>query len=85
MFAHGHHTMMGSDEDPKDGGKVAAAVFGAVGVYGVREAYMPKITMRTAGLMIKTGLPTLLRTSGAIAQAAEPARRDCFAIRTEGI
>jgi len=27
--------MMGSEEDPKDGGKVAAAVFGAVGVYGV--------------------------------------------------
>ncbi|KAK5134937.1 hypothetical protein LTR08_006028 [Meristemomyces frigidus] len=34
MFAHGHHSMMGSEEDPKDGGKVAAAVFGAVGVYG---------------------------------------------------
>ena len=27
--------MMGSDEDPKDGGKVAAAVFGAVIVYAV--------------------------------------------------
>ncbi|KAI7413503.1 hypothetical protein KC336_g11366, partial [Hortaea werneckii] len=25
MFAKGHHTMMGSEEDPKDGGKVAAA------------------------------------------------------------
>ncbi|KAK0298985.1 hypothetical protein B0A54_15540 [Friedmanniomyces endolithicus] len=35
MFAHGNHSMMGSDEDPQDGGKVAAAVFGAVGVYGV--------------------------------------------------
>jgi len=35
MFASGHHSMMGSEEDPKDGGKVAAAVFGAVGVYGV--------------------------------------------------
>ncbi|KAK3074644.1 hypothetical protein LTR53_017224 [Teratosphaeriaceae sp. CCFEE 6253] len=35
MFAHGHHTMMGGEEDPKDGGKVAVAVFGAVGVYGV--------------------------------------------------
>ncbi|KAI7114467.1 hypothetical protein KC343_g8209, partial [Hortaea werneckii] len=34
MFAKGHHTMMGSEEDPKDGGKVAAAVFGAVAVYG---------------------------------------------------
>jgi len=37
MFAHGHHSMMGSEEDPKDGGKVATAVFGAVGVYGVRH------------------------------------------------
>ena len=35
MFAHGHHSMMGSEEDPKDGGKVATAVFGAVAVYGV--------------------------------------------------
>lgn len=35
MFAHGHHSMMGSIEDPADGGKVAVAVFGAVGVYGV--------------------------------------------------
>ncbi|TKA70454.1 hypothetical protein B0A55_10466 [Friedmanniomyces simplex] len=35
MFANGHHSLMGSDEDPEDGGKVAAAVFGAVGVYGV--------------------------------------------------
>lgn len=35
MFAHGHHSMMGSEDDPKDGGKVATAVFGAVAVYGV--------------------------------------------------
>ena len=28
--------MMGSIEDPKDGGKVAATVFGAVIVYAVR-------------------------------------------------
>lgn len=27
--------MMGSTEDPEDGGAVAGAVFGAVGVYGV--------------------------------------------------
>ncbi|KAK1070951.1 hypothetical protein LTR33_010547 [Friedmanniomyces endolithicus] len=38
MFAHGNHSMMGSDEDPADGSKVAAAVFGAVGVYGVSTA-----------------------------------------------
>jgi len=29
--------MMGSTEDPADGGKVAVAVFGAVGVYGVSD------------------------------------------------
>lgn len=37
MFASGHHTMMGSSEDPKDGKGVAAAVFGAVVIYGVRS------------------------------------------------
>ncbi|KAM0699694.1 hypothetical protein Q7P36_000697 [Cladosporium allicinum] len=35
MFASGHHIVMGSSEDPKDGKGVAAAVFGAVVVYGV--------------------------------------------------
>lgn len=35
MFASNNHTVMGSDEDPADGGKVAAAVFGAVAVYAV--------------------------------------------------
>jgi hypothetical protein len=32
--------MMGHTEDPKDGGAVAAAVFGAVAVYGVRTPYI---------------------------------------------
>ena len=32
----GNPVMMGHTEDPKDGGAVAAAVFGAVAVYGVR-------------------------------------------------
>lgn len=36
MFANGNHTVMGSAEDPKDGKSVAAAVFGAVVIYGVR-------------------------------------------------
>lgn len=36
MFAAGNHTVMGSSEDPKDGKSVAAAVFGAVIIYGVR-------------------------------------------------
>ena len=36
MFASNNHSMMGSTEDPQDGGKVAAAVFGAVAIYAVR-------------------------------------------------
>jgi hypothetical protein len=28
--------VLGSDEDPKDGGAVAGAVFGAVAIYAVR-------------------------------------------------
>lgn len=35
MFANGNHSLMGSTEDPKDGKKVAATVFGAVIVYAV--------------------------------------------------
>jgi ribonuclease kappa len=35
MFASGNHVVMGSSEDPKDGKSVAAAVFGAVVIYGV--------------------------------------------------
>jgi len=31
------HTVMGSDEDPSDGGAVAGAVFGAVFIYIVRR------------------------------------------------
>jgi hypothetical protein len=38
MFANNHHSLMGSEEDPKDGKKVAVTVFGAVGIYGVSEA-----------------------------------------------
>ncbi|KAF1957645.1 hypothetical protein CC80DRAFT_491713 [Byssothecium circinans] len=33
LFKAGSHTMMGSEEDPKDGGAVAGAVFGAVFIY----------------------------------------------------
>jgi len=35
LFKSGHHSMMGSTEDPKDGAAVAASVFGAVIVYAV--------------------------------------------------
>ncbi|KAF2638865.1 hypothetical protein P280DRAFT_470882 [Massarina eburnea CBS 473.64] len=33
LFKSGSHTMMGSEEDPEDGGAVAGAVFGAVFIY----------------------------------------------------
>ncbi|KAF2657447.1 hypothetical protein K491DRAFT_594950 [Lophiostoma macrostomum CBS 122681] len=33
LFKTNNHTMMGSEEDPKDGGAVAGAVFGAVFIY----------------------------------------------------
>ena len=45
MFANGHHTMMGSEEDPKDGGAVAASVFGAVVVYAVRLRFSTPSSM----------------------------------------
>ncbi|RMY25042.1 hypothetical protein D0867_00987 [Hortaea werneckii] len=75
MFAKGHHTMMGSEEDPKDGGKVAAAVFGAVAVYGVRDKEYPE-KIRETGNRIKwltqqTGFPRVLRTPGLTAQEAK--------------
>lgn len=38
MFAANHHSLVGSHEDPPDGGKVAVAVFSAVAIYGVRLA-----------------------------------------------
>ncbi|CZT21602.1 uncharacterized protein RCC_07465 [Ramularia collo-cygni] len=34
MFANNHHSLVGSHEDPPDGGKVATAVFSAVAIYG---------------------------------------------------
>ncbi|KAF2012765.1 hypothetical protein BU24DRAFT_352151 [Aaosphaeria arxii CBS 175.79] len=33
LFKSNNHTMMGSTEDPSDGGAVAGAVFGAVFIY----------------------------------------------------
>ncbi|KAF2669393.1 hypothetical protein BT63DRAFT_479244 [Microthyrium microscopicum] len=33
MFKNGHHTVMGSTEDPVDGAAVAGTIFGAVFVY----------------------------------------------------
>ncbi|PSN71080.1 hypothetical protein BS50DRAFT_570489 [Corynespora cassiicola Philippines] len=33
LFKSNNHIMMGSDQDPEDGGAVAGAVFGAVFIY----------------------------------------------------
>lgn len=69
MFASGHHIVMGSSEDPKDGKGVAAAVFGAVVVYGVRitshkvQTRAGKPRKRTKKLT-SAGLPRLLRQPG---------------------
>jgi hypothetical protein len=58
--------MMGHTEDPKDGGAVAGAVFGAVAVYGVchpntaRTTYK-KLEMKKANN--QTGFPNILRKS----------------------
>ena len=35
LFKFGHHSMMGSTDDPQDGAAVAATVFGAVIIYAV--------------------------------------------------
>ncbi|KFY68191.1 hypothetical protein V498_10726 [Pseudogymnoascus sp. VKM F-4517 (FW-2822)] len=35
LFNASHHSLMDSNDDPKDGTVVAATAFGAVGVYGV--------------------------------------------------
>lgn len=35
LFRKNHHSVMGSEDDPEDGGAVAGAVFGAVAIYGV--------------------------------------------------
>lgn len=63
---------MGSDEDPKDGGAVAGAVFGAVFIYIVRP-----VTLRTFGRRLtRAGLLRLLRIPSLPSHAREPPRRD---------
>ena len=84
MFANGNHSMMGSEEDPKDGGKVATAVFGAVGVYGVSWV-IEASTRRWRYWMEKlicdhTGVPPLLREPSTPAPETESTRRDSAAV-----
>ena len=83
---------MGSDEDPKDGKSVAAAVFGAVIIYGVRptntsfasEIFQKREYMSHEPALINiTGLPSLLRQSGFPSPETASGRRDRAAVRYE--
>lgn len=81
MFASGNHAMMGSTEDPKDGKGVAAAVFGAVVVYGVCSGSLVQHWgERSTCADTTTGLPSLLRQSGFPPPETASGRRDCAAV-----
>ena len=80
MFAHGHHSMMGSEEDPKDGGKVAAAVFGAVGVYGVRQSAIQGGEEKANVVVNFVGFSPFLRQPSFPAPETESAGRDSVAV-----
>ena len=64
---------MGGEEDPKDGGAVAGAVFGAVFIYIVCGNESSQHTDSTNG---STGFLCLLRTTSLPSHAREPSRRD---------
>lgn len=81
MFASGNHAMMGSTEDPKDGKGVAAAVFGAVIVYGVCSGSFVQLWgERSTCADTTSGLPSLLRQSGFPTPETAGGRRDCAAV-----
>lgn len=63
---------MGSTEDPKDGGRVAGAVFGAVGVYAV--CILHEVEEATRILITTAVLPVVLRLPGLYAPTTEPWR-----------
>jgi len=78
---------MGHAEDPKDGGAVATAVFGAVAVYGVRSPlrYTDALSTTQHSPMheranLQTGFPHLLRITGLAAHSRESERRDLTVI-----
>lgn len=65
---------MGSEEDPKDGGAVAGAVFGAVFIYIVRlQCAEPGLCVL---LIYALGILCLLRIPGLLTPAREPEGRD---------
>jgi hypothetical protein len=75
---------MGSSEDPKDGKSVAAAVFGAVVIYGVSPVESPIVFRRKAnpGLLLTThtGFPPLLRQPSIPTPETASGWRNRFAI-----
>lgn len=82
MFANNHHSMVGSEEDPEDGGKVAAAVFGAVAVYAVRAKLgtMKMMGRWDANHNHGSGFPPLLRLPSDHAQETERPWRNSTAL-----
>ena len=81
MFANGNHVMMGSTEDPTDGGKVAVAVFGAVGVYGV-STQSRQTTYDGVEILIQftIGVLALLWQPGFLAPTTGEKWGDCTAV-----
>jgi hypothetical protein len=63
---------MGGEEDPKDGGAVAGAVFGAVFIYIVRLLS----NWRLPSMLTLSGFLRLLRITSLPPHAREPPRRD---------
>lgn len=74
-----HHMMMGLEEDPEDSGAVAAAIFIAVGVYGVS---IPPKAVQPIGLTISVVFP-VLRTAGIFTYAGESTRRYILTMITQ--
>jgi hypothetical protein len=64
---------MGTEEDPKDGGAVAGAVFGAVFIYLVRTVVPRKVGKLLTPI---AGLLRLLRIPSLPAPTRKPSRRD---------
>lgn len=73
---------MGGSEDPKDGGAVAAAVFGAVIVYAVRTSLLQK-SEQEADTLFVIDIPPFLRITSFSAHPTEPTRGDSVALGRE--
>jgi hypothetical protein len=69
---------MGSEEDPTDGAAVAASVFGAVAIYGVRSTLFRHLCPRCTDS--DPGLPRLLRRPSLFAPTRQIKRCYCLVI-----